>query len=546
MELSERLEEILKLICEGLTNYQIARRRGILETTVKNYATQLYAKLGVRNRVEAILWGRAHGYGKQGDTKILPFHKLTVLQAEVASYVAKTMENTEIAKQLGVSVGVIESRLHRVAIHVGESRRVEIAAAYLKFVERYPYFSWHDAEKDPDRAVYWGRVNGFGKELPSELPFDKLESTELEVVQYFAQGKTRAEILSITGFKKEWLNRCLRRIYKYLGECNRYVIADVYNSYKKSPDVEFNEQGQEDLIGEQTQPSSLYWLEAPGDLALLRQFLDILDLLCRDMSMQQVGRKLDLHRRKVAEIIRYFYPWLGVKSLDELIYKGRLHNLGKELPASLPFDVLKANELDLVRCIALHMADAEIKKELELSTDQLDRQLRKFRRLLGEPNRHVIAHVYNELKESPVAKEAPVLAPKLQEVLVLLCQGLPNFKIGQQLGVSEHTVKTHCQRLYGKLGVKGRTGAVEWARANGFDVASTPELPFEILDQQELRLVRCVADGMKNAEIAIEIGVKDFTAVERKLSYVRDKLGERSRYKIAAAYKEYLKTHPNN
>lgn len=44
---------VLRGIAHGLTNYQIAQTNGISEKTVQNVVSQLYAKLGVTNRVAA-------------------------------------------------------------------------------------------------------------------------------------------------------------------------------------------------------------------------------------------------------------------------------------------------------------------------------------------------------------------------------------------------------------------------------------------------------------------------------------------------------------
>jgi len=52
--LTAREGEILRLMGRGLPLKQIADRLGITTKTVENHATKLYAKLGVRNRREAV------------------------------------------------------------------------------------------------------------------------------------------------------------------------------------------------------------------------------------------------------------------------------------------------------------------------------------------------------------------------------------------------------------------------------------------------------------------------------------------------------------
>lgn len=48
--LSDRQSEILRLITDGLTNYQIARRLSVSESTVKQETIRIYRQLGVASR----------------------------------------------------------------------------------------------------------------------------------------------------------------------------------------------------------------------------------------------------------------------------------------------------------------------------------------------------------------------------------------------------------------------------------------------------------------------------------------------------------------
>ena len=53
--LSEREEQILQLVAEGLTNKEIGERIHLAEKTIKHYMTNVLQKLHVRSRVEAAL-----------------------------------------------------------------------------------------------------------------------------------------------------------------------------------------------------------------------------------------------------------------------------------------------------------------------------------------------------------------------------------------------------------------------------------------------------------------------------------------------------------
>ena len=59
------------------------------------------------------------------------------------------------------------------------------------------------------------------------------------------------------------------------------------------------------------------------------------------------------------------------------------------------------------------------------------------------------------------------LTPRELEVLQLVAAGASNRQIGQDLMLSEATVKSHLVHIYDKLGVRSRTSAVAAAREQG-------------------------------------------------------------------------------
>jgi len=67
-------------------------------------------------------------------------------------------------------------------------------------------------------------------------------------------------------------------------------------------------------------------------------------------------------------------------------------------------------------------------------------------------------------RTEPHATGAASLTPRELEVLQLLAEGLTNDRIGERIGLSSRTVKTHVQNLLLKLDAGDRTGAV----ARGF------------------------------------------------------------------------------
>jgi LuxR family maltose regulon positive regulatory protein len=59
--LSEREREVLQHFAEGLSNQEIASRLSLSPHTVKVHSRNIYGKLGVHNRMQAVARARALG-----------------------------------------------------------------------------------------------------------------------------------------------------------------------------------------------------------------------------------------------------------------------------------------------------------------------------------------------------------------------------------------------------------------------------------------------------------------------------------------------------
>jgi DNA-binding CsgD family transcriptional regulator len=62
-QLTERERELLELLARGLDNHQIAAHLEISEKTVRNHVSNVFAKLGVESRAQAIVLAIEAGFG---------------------------------------------------------------------------------------------------------------------------------------------------------------------------------------------------------------------------------------------------------------------------------------------------------------------------------------------------------------------------------------------------------------------------------------------------------------------------------------------------
>ena len=59
---SARETDVLHLICRGMSNDEIADALCVSVNSVKTYIRQIYQKIGVNRRAQAVAWGIGRGY----------------------------------------------------------------------------------------------------------------------------------------------------------------------------------------------------------------------------------------------------------------------------------------------------------------------------------------------------------------------------------------------------------------------------------------------------------------------------------------------------
>ena len=109
----------------------------------------------------------------------------------------------------------------------------------------------------------------------------------------------------------------------------------------------------------------------------------------------------------------------------------------------------------------------------DVDADGLAEAIRKAAR--GEAVLHprVAGYLLDAIRRGATSDEEPLgtLSEREREVLALMAEGFSNQLIGEKLGISEKTVKTHVSNVLAKLGVADRTQAAVYAWKSGMKSA---------------------------------------------------------------------------
>ena len=120
--------------------------------------------------------------------------------------------------------------------------------------------------------------------------------------------------------------------------------------------------------------------------------------------------------------------------------------------------------------LAEHAGDAEIAKALKkgaagyICKDVSPEELLKAIHTVAAGKKYIPADIAQILSEN-IGKEE--LTPTESTILGMIVGGMSNKEIAFALDISENTVKTHNQNIYGKIGVSDRTSAATTAIRRG-------------------------------------------------------------------------------
>ena len=120
---------------------------------------------------------------------------------------------------------------------------------------------------------------------------------------------------------------------------------------------------------------------------------------------------------------------------------------------------MKNKDGHITKTISLSVDTDSIRKEV---TNQ-ERQIQALQERLKELENNK----FNQIDTSNQLLMAPLTKREI-EVLRLLARGATNKEISSQLFISDHTVKSHVNHIFDKLGVNDRTQASVWAALNNF------------------------------------------------------------------------------
>jgi DNA-binding NarL/FixJ family response regulator len=132
MNLTRREREVLQLLASGASTKAIASRLGLTPATARNHIHNIFAKLGVRSRLEAgILW-LGSSAPPTPRPLVPPSSALTRREREVLRLLASGASTRAIASGLGISPATVRNHVHHILAKLGVHSRLEAVILWLR------------------------------------------------------------------------------------------------------------------------------------------------------------------------------------------------------------------------------------------------------------------------------------------------------------------------------------------------------------------------------------------------------------------------------
>lgn len=158
---------------------------------------------------------------------------------------------------------------------------------------------------------------------------------------------------------------------------------------------------------------------------------------------------------------------------DELATAGRLRNREARLmtKAGTQLDCLVSAETISVEgaaCVLWVLQDVSERRRSEMELAGAIDAVMKDASWLSRSILDKLA----TLRRPEAAAPTVALSPREREILDLICDDMDDATVAERLGLSRNTVRNHVARLYAKIGVNRRSGAVIWGRERGMGSVS--------------------------------------------------------------------------
>ena len=125
--LTGREREVARLVADGASNRQVARRLRLSENTVRAHVSRVLAAFGVATRAE-LPRAMAEVSAYDAPSPACSPAALTARQREVAGLVAEGLGNAQIAGRLGISARTVDKHVTSILLRWGLSGRTAIAS----------------------------------------------------------------------------------------------------------------------------------------------------------------------------------------------------------------------------------------------------------------------------------------------------------------------------------------------------------------------------------------------------------------------------------